>query len=164
MSSQRMETALRLEGMMLSSPGSWFYCNDLNGRPLWSQKVDARRTLSDFGAAASPRVRGGQVIVVHDNQEDSFIAPFDAATGQRRRCVKRDEPSTWATPFVWKYSLRTEIVVCGKRKNRACDLSGNVLWEFNGRMSGPVSPSPFASGGLLYITSGYVGDTHRTGD
>ena len=129
------------------------YGYDLNGAPLWSQRLEPRKTLSTFGAAASP--------VVHDNREDSFIASFDAVTGQQRWRVKREEIGTWATPFIWNNGQRTEIVVCGKRKNRAYDLSGKVLWEFNGRMSNLVIPSPFASGGLLYITSGYVGDAHR---
>ena len=75
--------------------------------------------------------------------------------------TEREENSTWATPFVWKNALRTEIVTCGRRKNRSYDLKGNLLWEFDGRMSGLVIPSPFAANGLLYITSGYVGDPHR---
>ena len=137
------------------------FCTDLDGKPLWSQKFEPRKTLSNYGAAASPVVHEGQVLVVYDNMKDSFLASFDAATGKERWRVKRDEISTWASPFVWKNGVRTEVVVCGRKKNRSYDLSGNVLWEFGGRMSNLVIPSPFASGGLLYITSGYVGDAQR---
>lgn len=137
------------------------FCFDMGGKPLWSKQFAPKKTLSNFGAAASPVVHDDQVFVVYDNQEDSFIVSFDAATGSERWRVKRHETSTWATPFVWQNEHRTEIVVCGRRKNRAYDLAGKVLWEFDGRMSSLVIPSPFASEGLLYITSGYVGDPHR---
>lgn len=137
------------------------YCYDLDGKPLWSHEIEPQKTFFDYGAAASPIVHDGQVIVVYDNQEESYIASFDAKTGKPRWRTDREESSTWATPFVWKHKDRTEIVVCGRRKNRSYDLEGNLLWEFDGRMSNLVIPSPFAAHGLLYITSGYVGDAHR---
>ena len=49
----------------------------------------------------------------------------------------------------------------GKKRNRSYSLDGKVLWEFDGRMSNLVIPSPFAAHGLCYIASGYVGDAHR---
>jgi len=51
--------------------------------------------------------------------------------------------------------------VPGKNRNRSYSLRGEVLWEFDGRMSNLVIPSPFAAHGLCYIASGYVGDAHR---
>jgi hypothetical protein len=43
---------------------------------------------------------------------------------------------------------------------RSYDLDGKLLWEFGG-MSSISIPTPFSSHGLLYITSGYVGDQVR---
>jgi outer membrane protein assembly factor BamB len=137
------------------------YCYDLDGKPLWSHTIEPKKTFYDYGAAASPVVHEGQVLMLYDNQQESYLASFDAETGKQRWRTPRKETSTWATPFIWKNKLRTEIVTCGKSKNRAYDLSGKVLWEFAGRMSNLVIPSPFAANGLLYISSGYVGDPHR---
>jgi outer membrane protein assembly factor BamB len=137
------------------------YCYDLDGHQLWSQSIEPKKTFFDYGAAASPIVHDGQVIVLYDNQEESYLAAFDAKTGEQRWRTEREETSTWATPFLWTNELRTEIVTCGKSKNRSYDLQGNVLWEFDGKMSNLVIPSPFAANGLLFITSGYVGDDHR---
>ncbi len=137
------------------------YCYDLDGKPLWSHAIEPKKTFFNYGAAASPVVHDGQVLVLYDNIEDSYLASFDAKSGKERWRTKREEGSTWASPFIWKNSLRTEIVTCGKKKNRSYDLNGKLLWEFDGRMSGLVIPSPFAADGLLYITSGYVGDRHR---
>ncbi|MHB9081806.1 MAG: outer membrane protein assembly factor BamB family protein [Pirellulaceae bacterium] len=137
------------------------YCYDLDGTLLWSRAIEPKRTFFDYGAAASPVVHDGHVIVVYDNLEDSWIAAFDAKTGDERWRTPRDETHSWATPFVWKNELRTEIVVPGNKRNRSYSLDGHLLWEFDGRMSNLVIPSPFAAHGLCYISSGYVGDDHR---
>lgn len=137
------------------------YCYDLNGQPLWSNAIEPRKTAQDYGAAASPVVHDGQVFVVYDNKEESWIAAFDAKTGDERWRKVRDETHSWATPLVWKNEVRTEIVVPGRRLNRSYSLEGDVLWKFDGRMSNLVIPSPFTAHGLCYIASGYVGDDHR---
>ncbi len=137
------------------------YAYDLDGNALWEHDIEPMQTFFDYGAAASVVVHEGRVVMVYDNQEESYIAVFDGATGDQLWRNEREETSTWATPFIWENEERTEIVTCGRIRNRSYDLDGNLLWEFDGRMSGLVIPSPFAANGLLYITSGYVGDSHR---
>ena len=137
------------------------YCYSLDGDLLWSKPIEPKKTNMDYGAAASPVVHDGQVFVVYDNKEDSWIASFDAETGEQRWITKRDETMSWATPLVWQNEKRTEIVVPGQRNNRGYSLDGKELWSFDGDMSVLVIPSPFAAHGMCYISSGYVGDTHR---
>jgi outer membrane protein assembly factor BamB len=98
---------------------------------------------------------------VYDNLESSWIASFDAESGEERWKVPRDEERSWATPFVWQHEQRTEIVVPGRNRNRSYSLDGELLWEFDGQMSNLVIPSPFAAHGMVYLASGYVGDSHR---
>ncbi|MEM9659098.1 MAG: PQQ-binding-like beta-propeller repeat protein, partial [Planctomycetota bacterium] len=137
------------------------FCYDLDGEPLWSHAIVPQKTFFDYGAAASPVVHDGQVIVVYDNLEESWILALDAETGAPRWRQPRDEQRSWATPFIWQNDHRTEIVVPGQRRNRSYSLDGDLLWEFDGRMSNLVIPSPFAAHGMCYIASGYVGDPHR---
>ncbi|MDG2381552.1 MAG: PQQ-binding-like beta-propeller repeat protein [Pirellulaceae bacterium] len=137
------------------------YCYDLEGTLLWSQEIEPKKTLFGYGAAASPVVHDDLVIMVYDNMEDSYIAAFDAETGEEKWKKTREEKSTWATPFVWKHDLRTEVIVPGKNKTRSYDLEGNELWSLKAPMSNLVIPSPFAANGLLYVTSGYIGDKER---
>jgi outer membrane protein assembly factor BamB len=139
--------------------GLW--CYDLNGKVLWERKIEPKKTASDYGAAASPVVHDGQVIVVYDNLDASWIASFDARTGDERWRTPRDETASWATPLVWENSVRTEIVVPGVKRNRGYSLDGDLLWEFDGRMASPVVPSPFTAHGLCYIGAGFVADNHR---
>lgn len=137
------------------------YCYSLDGEPLWSREIEPRKTNLDYGAAASPVVHDGQVIVVYDNLESSWIAAFDAKSGEEKWRTPRDETHSWATPLVWEHDQRTEIVVTGRNKNRSYSLGGDLLWEFDGDMSVLVIPSPFAAHGYCYLASGYVGDSHR---
>ncbi len=137
------------------------YCYSLNGRPLWSRPIEPKKTNLDYGAAASPVVHQDQVFVVYDNKEASWIASFDTRTGEQRWQTERDETMSWATPLVWQNKLRTEIVVPGQQFNRSYSLDGQELWKFDGNMSVLVIPSPFAAHGMCYISSGYVGDSHR---
>ena len=139
--------------------GLW--CFDLNGTVLWERRIEPKKTELDYGAASSPVVHDGQVFVVYDNLEDSWIAAFNAKTGEERWRTARDEQRSWATPLVWQNDVRTEIVVPGENRNRGYSLDGQLLWEFEGRMGKLVIPSPLASHGLCYISSGFVIENHR---
>jgi outer membrane protein assembly factor BamB len=133
------------------------YCLDFSGKVRWSQPFPARRIAHGWGTASSPVVSGGVVYVVNDNEEESFVAAFDARTGEEKWRVRRDEPSNWSTPFVWKHPGRTELVTTGRNKVRSYDLQGRLLWELKG-MSSITIPTPFAADGRLYLCAGYVAD------
>jgi len=51
-------------------------------------------------------------------------------------------------------------VTCGTNAVRSYDTNGKVLWQLRG-MSTIVIPTPLAGSGLLFVTSGYVGDAFR---
>lgn len=133
---------------------------DFTGREVWSHRIGPYRTRNGWGAAASPALHDGRVYIVNDNDEQSFLAAYDAATGNRLWQVDRDEGTNWASPFVWAHDGRTEIVTSGSDWVRSYDLSGQLLWRLAG-MSTITVPTPFASHGLLFVSSGYVGDALR---
>jgi outer membrane protein assembly factor BamB len=136
------------------------FCYDFEGELKWSRNWDPVETRLGWGTAASPALHDGRIYLVNDNEKESFLVSLDAATGKDLWRVKREERSNWATPFVWKNELRTEIVTAGTGKIRSYDLDGKVLWEL-GPMSTNAIPTPFAAHGLLFVTSGYVMDNKR---
>ena len=137
------------------------YAFDMDGNEVWSAPTSYRPTRSEWGSASSPVVYGDMLILVYDNEEDSWIAALDKRTGEEIWRRSRDEVSTWATPFVWENDLRTEIVTSGVNRIRSYDLDGNLLWQMDGRMSWAAIPTPFAAHGRVYVNSGYFGDNHR---
>ena len=58
---------------------------------------------------------------------------------------------------MWRHEQRTELVTAGSGQVRSYDLTGRELWSFRG-LNAIAIPQPFSEHGLLYVTSGYVGD------
>jgi outer membrane protein assembly factor BamB len=130
---------------------------DTTGKVVWERRFEPKATHFGWGTAASPVLGDGKLFVVNDNDEQSFVMALDAATGRELWRVDRDEGSNWATPFLWRNEQRTELVTAGTDQVRSYDLDGKELWHFGGM--GAISiPQPFAAHGLLYVTSGYLGD------
>lgn len=132
----------------------------LDGADVWSKRIEPRRMRFGWGTAASPALHDGRLFVVNDNDDHAEIFALDAKTGDELWRVDRAEKSNWATPFVWQNDQRTELVTPGTQAVRSYDLDGKLLWSLRG-MSSIVIPTPFAGDGLLYVTSGYVGDQQR---
>jgi outer membrane protein assembly factor BamB len=133
---------------------------DFDGRQLWSKQFGPYRTRNNWGTGASPVVHDGQLYVVSDTDDQSFLVALDARSGEEQWRVLRNEGTNWATPFIWRNDRRTEIVTNGSDRVRSYDLAGRQLWELRG-MSTVTIPTPFAAGGWLYISSGYLGDPNR---
>jgi outer membrane protein assembly factor BamB len=133
---------------------------DFTGRRVWMKEYGAFDGRQAFGTAASPALHGDRLFVVHDNATESFIAALDKRTGAEIWRVPRDEVENWSTPFVWENERRTEIVTSGLRRVRSYDLDGKLLWELSG-MTINVTPTPFASHGLVFVNSGYPGASPR---
>ena len=136
------------------------FCFDFDGNIVWEKRVKSRTMRFGWGTAASPVLHGDRIYVVNDNDEDSYLMAFDKNSGEEIWRTAREEKSNWATPYIWENDERTEIVTPGTDKTRSYDLEGNLLWTLEG-MSSITIALPYSYNGLLYISSGYVGDRSR---
>jgi outer membrane protein assembly factor BamB len=136
------------------------FCLDMEGKEVWSKPLEAHKMANSWGTAASPLLHGDRLYVLNDNAEQSYLLALDKRTGKEVWRVDRDEKSNWSTPNVWENDLRSEIVTAGSGKVRAYDLDGKLLWWFKG-MSSITIGTPYADGGLVYVTSGYILDRAR---
>jgi outer membrane protein assembly factor BamB len=136
------------------------FAYDFAGQLAWSVPVPSLPTHNGWGTASSPVLHKGRLYVVHDNEQQSYITALDARTGKTVWRTERQEATSWATPYVWEHEGRTEIVTAATGKIRSYDLEGKLLWQL-GPMSSIAIPTPFSKFGLLYVTSGYVGDATR---
>ncbi|MBI4905900.1 MAG: PQQ-binding-like beta-propeller repeat protein [Acidobacteria bacterium] len=139
--------------------GLGLYAYDLSGKQVWKTPIEALPIILDFGMGGSAALYGDQLIVVHDNEKQQYIASFDKRTGKQRWRTNRDiqdktQPrrSSWSTPYFWTHK-RTEIVTVGPGTAVSYDLEGKELWRINGTSSNPV-PSPFVADGILYLNGG----------
>ena len=137
------------------------YTFDMDGTEVWRVEIPDKRTRSEWGSASSPVLHEGKLIILYDNEEASWLAALDAATGQEIWRTNREEVSTWATPYIWQHEQRTEIVTSGVNRIRSYDLNGKLLWEMDGQMSWASIATPFSSHGMVYVNSGYFRDQHR---
>lgn len=138
--------------------GLW--CLDMDGNEVWSQKMEPRKLRFGWGTAASPVLHEDRLYILNDNQEDSYLQALDKLTGKEIWRVQRDERSNWSTPYVWVNEHRVEIVTAGSDQVRSYGLDGELLWTLQG-MSSITIATPYAADGLLYLSSGYVGDKQR---
>ena len=133
---------------------------DMSGQPVWSKPMPAVKSRMGWGTAASPALHDGRLYIVNDNEERSFLAAYDAPSGRELWRTDRDERTNYSTPLIWQNELRTEIVTTGTGRVRSYDLNGRPLWDIL-RMSVLTVPSPLARHGLLFVSAGYIQDTHR---
>ena len=136
------------------------FCLSLDGRLLWSLPIEPSATRLGWGMGASPVLHDDRVYIVNDNDDQSYLVALSKETGAELWRVDRDEGTNWSTPYIWENDRRTEIVTTGTGKVRSYDLDGNLLWELTG-MSSITVTTPFSRFGLLYISSGYIGDRKR---
>ena len=133
---------------------------DTNGTLQWSYELKASNTRLEWGTASSPVLLDDQLFVINDNDDQSYLLALSAETGAELWRSNRDEGTNWSTPYIWDNELRTEIITTGSDRVRSYDLEGDLLWQLSG-MSSITIPTPFAAFGLLYLSSGYLGDQDR---
>jgi outer membrane protein assembly factor BamB len=143
----------------VANMGLWAY--DMKGKLAWTTPLEANPIYLDFGTGSSPVLAGNLLVIVSDNEKQQYIAAFDKKTGKQVWRTNRDlggkgqpvQRSGWATPYVWRHALRTEIVAVGPGEVISYDLAGKELWRMSGMAATPI-PTPFAYEGLLYINGG----------
>jgi len=134
------------------------YCYDLQGNQKWARDLGKMTIYNYFGEGCSPVIHGDSLVVNWDHQGGSFITVLDAATGETRWKVEREENTSWATPLLVDYQGRTQVIVNGTNRVRSYDLkSGDVIWQCGGQVLAAI-PCPVSDGKLAFAMTGYTGN------
>jgi outer membrane protein assembly factor BamB len=137
------------------------YCYDMDGNPVWERDLGDMQTRSAFGEGSSPALYGDTIVLTWDHEGQSFIVALDKNTGEELWRDDRDEPTSWATPLIVDLDGRAQAITGATNRVRSYDLeTGEIVWEGDG-LTLNVIPSPVASGGVVYLTSGYRGNALR---
>jgi len=127
-------------------------CYDLDGKKIWERPFPPFR--DEYGAASSPVLLDGKVILLQDHDIDSFVMALDAASG--KQLWKTDRPDavrSYSTPAVWDHNGKKEILVAGALQLISYDpANGKQLWSKDG-LARIVIPIPIPVGDTIYMAS-----------
>jgi outer membrane protein assembly factor BamB len=131
------------------------YAVDFEGNVVWQRDLGPMSRRRGWGTGASPILFRNMVIVKCDSDDKSYIAAFDKATGEQLWRTERQEEASWGTPFLSEAGGRTTVVTNATRRMRGYDAAtGQLLWECAGGSMITV-PSPVATQGLVFLSSGH---------
>lgn len=126
------------------------YCLEMDGNLVWQKDLGVYEMRAGWGTASSPALLDGRLFIQVDNQQQSFVTALDTKTGEEIWRVDRDESSQYSSPFVWKNSLRNELVLGGTVYRSYDPGTGELLWKLD-MNKGRSSATPVAFGDRLYV-------------
>lgn len=133
------------------------YCYDLDGNNIWERDLGDMETRNGFGEGASPNLHGDTLLVPWDHEKDSHLFALDAATGETKWEIDRDEPTTWVTPLVVDAAGRTQVIMNGANRSRSYDIKdGKLIWECGGQVTNPIATA-VVHDGLVFCMTGHRG-------
>ena len=134
------------------------YCLDMKGNLVWEKDLGDMSVRLKFGEGSSPLLYGNKIVIIWDHQGDSFIVALDKRTGDELWRVSRDEETSWSSPIVVEHAGRRQVVTSATNRVRSYDLeTGDLLWDGSGVTFNAI-PSPVASEGIVFVTSGFRGN------
>jgi outer membrane protein assembly factor BamB len=134
---------------------------DFSGALVWHRKLGDLRNY--HGSAGSPVLYKDRIFIYQDHNGSStlgsFVAAFNARTGDVIWKTDRQESVGWGTPVVVNTGARDELIVNSQYRVYAYDPnSGAELWRVNGTTM-EVIPTPVVGQGLVLCSSGRAGPT-----
>ncbi|MFT5468776.1 MAG: outer membrane protein assembly factor BamB [Verrucomicrobiales bacterium] len=131
--------------------GSGVIATTPDGQVLWHRKLPSSKRAI-FGTGASPALLDdGGLILQRDGGANSAILCLNTTDGSLR--WKVDRPgfiTSYASPYIWKNSVRTEIVVAGTNSLRGLSPeNGRTIWEVGDTCIYPCS-TPVSNGDRLF--------------
>lgn len=145
---------------------------DFEGKELWRQDVGTFKSGNGFGTGSSLAVADGAVFLQNDNDENSFVAAYEATSGKQMWRDDRPTKTSWSTPLIWNTAGRQELITCGSGIVTSYDpATGDVVWQLKGIQSSfSASPTignkqlyfgnsgPMSAGPLVAVAAGTTGE------
>ena len=124
---------------------------DEQGEERWRHPLGP--FVSFYGMSSSPVLAGDVVVLLCDQQADSFIVGVDAATGKQRwRTERPGIIECWTTPVVHPAESPEQVIVFGSYFVTSHSVqTGEELWRMKGFGYTPVC-SPILSGDMLFVS------------
>lgn len=133
---------------------------DFTGRELWRKPLPI--PMIEFGTGSSPLLAGELVVLLCDQDLDSFLLAVDRRTGKTVWKTHRPEfRRGFSSPYLWRHDGVEEIVVTGTVWLKSYDLNnGQERWKMRG-LARVANASPTSGDGLLFASSWNIGADAR---
>ena len=133
------------------------YCYDFDGTFVWKKGFAPQAMEDSLGEGSSPALSGDTLVIVVDQETQSYLVAINKRNGKEMWKQDRDEPSNWSTPRIFTHAGRRQVVVNGIAV-RSYDLAtGELLWQCGGHTAGAI-PMPAVGHGLVFTASGWRKD------
>ena len=105
---------------------------DREGKTAWERRMPHPGYA--FGIGNSPILCDGAVVVFRDGAPEAAVLALEAEDGSERWTIDRFSfGESHGTPFVWRNSERTELVIGGTARLQSFDpATGKQLWSYTG--------------------------------
>ena len=133
------------------------YCFDFEGNLIWNKAPVPQAMEAGLGEGSSPALSGNLLVVVVDQETQSYIAAYDKRNGKEVWKQNRDEPSNWSTPRICNYKGKQQVIVNGVTVRSYDLLSGNLIWQCGGHTASAI-PVPAVGHNMVFNTSGWSKD------
>ncbi len=140
---------------------------DLDGNLLWLRGLtaDYPNASNSLGMASSPIVVGETVVVMIENDSESYALGIDAKTGRNLWKLDRPKTANWTSPLPFHPDAKSRpaALLQSNAGILAIDpASGSRLWEYTGGAS--TISSGVVSGGTLFAVSNGITALSPTSD
>jgi outer membrane protein assembly factor BamB len=110
---------------------------------------------NSFGEGAWTALDGEKLVVVLDQEGESFLVVFDKSTGRELWRTPRQGNTNWSGPYITSHNGRKQVVVSASREVCGYDLeTGKPLWSARGLGQNTI-PAPVAADGMVFVMSGF---------
>jgi outer membrane protein assembly factor BamB len=129
---------------------------DLDGNLLWLRglTVDYPNASNSLGMASSPIVIGDTLVVVIENDSESYSLGIDIKTGGNLWKLEGPKAANWASPLPWRADAHASpaAILQSPKGLLAVDVaSGSRLWEYSDGASS--QSSSVVADGVVYASS-----------
>ena len=134
------------------------YCCDFEGRLVWQRDPEPQAMENGLGEGSSPALFGDRLVIVVDQEQQSYVMALDKRTGKEIWRQDRDEVSNWSTPRILTHAGRRQVVLNGATVRSYDFATGELLWQCGGQSLGAI-PMAAVGHGLVFAASGWRRDT-----
>ena len=131
------------------------YCYTVTGEAVWQKDFAQLNMFREFGEGAWTALDGDKLLVLLDQEGDSFLLALDKNTGRELWRTPRQGNTNWSGPYVTSFEGRKQVIVSASHEVCAYDLeTGKRIWSARGLGQNTI-PAPVAWDGMVFVMSGF---------